>query len=132
MAKYYKVIRNIKGKLHSAVHSRIGPEYIPGKWVEPTIKGTQLMVFSDLNSAMLFSGSLIDVIWECEIEKFNGTPIFLQCGNLLTYNIEEFLNNVLSLKYKRKKFSHLTNYKEAPENSVFCKRVKLIKRAFYA
>jgi len=132
MTKYYKVVQNINGRLHSAIHSSIGPEYIPGEWVEPLIEGTQLMVFSDLNSAMCFSGSSINLIWECEIEKFNGVPIFLYNYNLLTFNVEKFLNKILNLKRKREKFSHLTDYKKAPENSVFCKRVKLIKRVFYA
>ena len=71
---YYKVVN--KNLTSAYVGSRDNLKalcitYKVGEWTYPEIKGTDLMVFSDLNSAVSFlkNSGWGEVIFECEICK---------------------------------------------------------------
>lgn len=125
----YKVVSNVNGKLLPAVHYTLGPEYKLKEWVKPEIQGTQLMCWNSLDRARIFAGVSGGYIYKCEYVKTKQLPIFLRGGNAFTNYVEDFLNNILKLKKKRKKFSNLSQFNpEKDSEVVFCDKIKLLER----
>lgn len=88
MKKYYKVVRNVRGRLYSCVVSSVTVnrrEYSTKFWTEPASMAKKynygLLCFCDLRKAIDFFNALLAYnyknetichkleLWECEIEK---------------------------------------------------------------
>ena len=73
----YKVCKRHRGKLYSVVSSHAGNgrntggwnytiEYTPGRWTRPTLRGSRLFYFKELQDARNFMmGDLTLSVWSC-------------------------------------------------------------------
>lgn len=126
---YYKVVNSnlssafiSSGMVLNSIHFTV--LYKINEWVEPTIKGSKLMVFDSLEEAENFLNIFGwgDVIYKCEAKNPNKTGLFIK-GNMYIYND---LLKILDLKRKKKKFSHLLD--EPIPGTIFCDAVKLVEK----
>ncbi len=135
--KYYKVFSiNHQGIKESMLvyNSDFVVQYQYGEWVYPKALGTKLFVFDNLGSAKDFMrcrniqypfryGSRI-----CEVEVKNPSSIkryklFYWCYGFSSNIIKQ----MLLLRKKRKKFTHLGTKPTLVKNNVVVDAVKLIK-----
>jgi len=126
MAKtYYKVV-SVKdnGELCS-YYGDFLPEpfrviYIPGQYVYPNVKGTNLFVCKTLEDAK--SWEAIDTeVWECHVKHPMNKGIHEYCFDSWNYWTQIIVKFLLR-KQRHKKFA------VAKANMVFCSAVKLTKR----
>ena len=84
MHRAFKVLYRNQDRYYSAgaafcYNSSIDIEYRIGRWIEPTLRGSQLFVFSDLACAEAFQSTVRGCaleIWVCDcigLEKINST-----------------------------------------------------------
>lgn len=125
MKKYYKVVNDdlssaYVGSLYGT--KSLSVTYKIGEWVEPNIKGTDLMVFSDLESARNF---LNDKGWgtkifTCEVKNPRKRGLFIENATV------SYILRAAKLRLKHKKFLNWTD-KPKIEGTVFCKAIKLLE-----
>ena len=127
---YYKIVspadRGEKTFL-PYIHPSIGIKYRVGRWAYP-LKDSQIMAFSDLGYAKTFfqiTSRHEGQIWECEVEKHEGACKFLLMGNGSTGHVLSFL----ALNKNSSCFLNQNCPGNAPHGTVFCSRIKLLKRA---
>jgi hypothetical protein len=85
MTTAYKVVRNVKGRLVSAIVD--GPttlEYFPGEWTEATVGG--ILVYGEENTAHEFAGRLPWEVWLAEVDGPISLPKYRLDICLLTDN----------------------------------------------
>ena len=133
--KYYKVVSE---DLKSVITSKNDYEYISnmsvqykvGEWVKPHVEGTNLMVFDNYYAADRFKyiNSPDGFVYECEISGIVKFPLFFRIYNL-EYNWAKFIKLANKRKNKQK-ISHLVDLNiRPPKGTVFCNKVKLLKKA---
>lgn len=121
---YYKVLRNglVSANVHPLpiyINSGISIKYSLGEWTFPKIKGSKLFVFEDLNLARKYANFCCQkILYECEVKNPK------EKGPASSYHIFEILKAIR----QKKKYSHLINYKNVPDGTIFCDAVKLIER----
>lgn len=113
MSKYYKVVTNeLKSAFIGSVYKNNGNQsvkdlvvtYKENEWVYP-LPGLQLMAFDNYLDAERFVEhySWGQLIYECEIKKYNGTGIYLGGS---AFRIGELYKEVLRLKKMKKRYIH--------------------------
>lgn len=119
---YYKVLRRNEDRLFSAIVGRLNGtvqfclEYIPDEWISPSLG--KIFVFSSLDNAIDFVNERYTCsfeIWECEVENPNRSVYSIPYAD--PHAIIKFWKNEDGLSLK-----------PAPEGTVFCDRVKIIKK----
>lgn len=132
---YYKICRKKPSdrifcyNYYSAVAFYIGIQYILDQWVEPSIPGTNLMVFDSIDHAKMckkkYSFWKNHVIFECEVKNPSKKGLFLSTVHQI-YNLEK----IAKLRKNKKKYTHLCKMNRddsLPEGTIFCKAVKILK-----
>ena len=115
--KYYKVVDRVCGHYISVMvgGSDIGIKYSVGEFAYPTLKGSKLFVFDDLQIAIDF-GKVVGCVFECEVIN----PFEYNGGIAKWYRPEEirlFWENQLQFSSSR----------NAIKNTVLCDAVKLVR-----
>jgi hypothetical protein len=129
MKKYYKVCTsNSDGRYTSAVQNSDFPEtyrteYKIGEFVGPTVAGTRLFVFNNLESARAFrksfSSGVRHEIFECEVKN----PVRIK----KIPAVIDVLNYWKRRKLHRKIRDYIIFQWNAPSNSYTASEVKLIR-----
>lgn len=129
MKKYYKVVsKELKSARASRNFDSLSINYKIGKWVEPHLKGSNLMVFSTLLDAKTFADIYIgDRIFECEVLKPSRSGIIFDTVT----SINMLMKRIITLKRMKKKYKHLVNG-NPPKGTIFCSAVKLIQEIKYS
>lgn len=129
MKKYYKVVsENLKSARASRNFDSLSINYKIGEWVEPHLKGSNLMVFSNLLDAKAFANIYIgDRIFECEVLKPSRSGIMFDSIT----SINMLIKRITTLKRMKKKYKHLVNG-TPPKGTIFCSAVKLIREIKYS
>jgi hypothetical protein len=128
MKTYYKAVSidHGDGFCHSVVgYGDMNLIYEIGKWTEPKIKGTSIMVFDSLDHA---KKCIIKHSWwgcpifTCEVQNPSRKGIFF-------YRTVGKLIEAAKMKRARKKYTHfMTKEDVPPTGTVFCSAVKLIEK----
>jgi hypothetical protein len=129
MKKYYKVVKN---NLKSAYieDKRLVTQYKTGEWVTSPIPVTPLAVFTSLDSAKDFRRFVSCFnsgvkIFECEVSGRTKVPWLLGTSRLF-YN-GWLLDSIIERAKKHKRYMYLVPQTDLPENTITCKKVKLVK-----
>lgn len=138
---YYKVVRQVSGKLYSALHINLNlygmsVKYKVDNWVCPALDGSKLMVFSDFEEASQFSITRFRDLYECEIINPQRKAPFIE--SIFSNNFRTNLLKLIEIKKKGKKYFgesanklgllDNTGTKPVYKSVVFCDAVKLTKR----
>lgn len=135
MKKYYKVVREICGRLESYCENPhiIGwirehaVVYVPGEWTKPKIPGSKLFCFDSLEAAQTFNKYHGGEIWEVKVQNPSNPPVEIPARNAVDY-----WKMVNEQRKKKKKLSYpkwpWVLSRTTPEQSVLASRIKLVSR----
>ena len=107
-------------------------QYIQDVWTYPKIKGSNLFIFKTKEDARSYINRLycrdndIKAIYECEALNPSSAGVF----DIYYTSSINHLNEMLRLKNKKKKYSHLVMRDNIPPGTVFCKAVKITKEIY--
>lgn len=127
MKIYYKVVTS---KLRSIVHgnnSILSVQYKLNEWVTPHIKGSSLLVFSNLERAKMFAQGWGGCIYECKVKNPRKKGPFVRFGNTNSGYVYQQLNLLIQNYIERHK-KLPEDWEDAPDGTVFCSAVKLLRK----
>ena len=119
----YKVVRNVNGKLFSAIINRghLMTEYIVGKWTIKRKYGP--LVFEGFNDAYRFTQENWRPnyrIYQCEVEDARKAPNLTDIWDMTNLNFE-----TIRRRMDRNVRNHVIS--NAPIGSLITSRIKLVK-----
>lgn len=135
MKKYYKIVKNINGKLFSAViYNDYQIEYQQNVWIDKKPKTGGIFIFNDITSAKRFAEGFMSStirIYECKVR--NPRKLKVRASHhYYTGYITDFWDMVFAFKEKRQKIDwwtvhKTTGYYTCPEGTYIANSIKLVK-----